>query len=196
VEGDTEALCLPPFFSRWLVTKIQGPVDIRPVNFQGVASYKRDFAKRARIDLRSSVVAGIIGVIDFYQSGFASGEGTVADKCGRAKAELEEKVGLANFYQHFAVHETEAWLFSDPRIFPQPVQSRLPTTQLPETINTNNPPSRRLAILYKDRLKGADYKKTIDGASLFSKLDPQVAYERCRHLKLLLDDMLKLASVP
>lgn len=39
----------------------------------------------------------------------------------------------------------------------------------------------------------SDYKKTVDGANLFADLDPAVAYEKCPHLKAMLDTLLSLA---
>ena len=136
---------------------------------------------------------GVVGLIDYYGSGFTTGNGSVAERCARAKAELEQQAGVAAFRQHFAVHETEAWLFSDAQIFDPAIRPALPTTQLPETINNDNPPARRLETLYQQKA-GRLYKKTIDGANLFDALDPQKACERCPHLQRLLDDILLLSQ--
>jgi hypothetical protein len=38
------------------------------------------------------------------------------------------------------------------------------------------------------------YKKPLEGSNLFRKLDPELAYSRCPHLQLLLDDILNLAK--
>jgi hypothetical protein len=45
-----------------------------------------------------------------------------------------------------------------------------------------------------DGLAGRHYKKRVHGADLFAKLDPEVAYGKCPHLKMMLDEMLRLAE--
>jgi hypothetical protein len=45
-----------------------------------------------------------------------------------------------------------------------------------------------------ERANGREYKKVEDGSALFGKLDPHRAYEKCPHLRILLDDMLSLAK--
>jgi len=195
VEGDTEK-CLPAFLTRWLNARIQGSIQIRAINFHGVGNYRSEFARRALRDLQSSEVIGIIGVIDFYGSGLPYPPGSIHEKYVWAKLHMEQQVGAQNFLQHFAIHETEAWLLSDPGVFPSAIRSGLPKASNPETVNTVHPPSDRLKKLYRTRLNGHVYGKAVDGANLFSKLNPETAYERCPHLKLLLDDILTLATRP
>jgi hypothetical protein len=50
-----------------------------------------------------------------------------------------------------------------------------------------------LKKLYSEKLK-RDYKKIVDGYDLFSKLDPEVAYQKCLRLQKMLDDMLRWAK--
>jgi hypothetical protein len=114
-------------------------------------------------------------------------------KCAWAKTELERRVGDVRFRQHFAVHETEAWLLSDPNVFPASVRTRIQdVAHRPESVNFQQPPSKLLQALYKGG--GRDYKKVTDGSILFGKLTPDSAYAKCPHLALLLDDMLSLAK--
>lgn len=193
VEGDTEK-CLPGFFSRWLRAKIQDNIQIKPVNFHGVGNYRNEFARRARRDLQSTEVNGIIGVIDFYRSGLPYPNGSIDEKYAWAKQHMERHVGSQNFRQHFAVHETEAWLLSEPKIFPSAMRSGLPKASNPETVNTIHPPSDRLKTLYRTGVNHRVYGKSVEGAYLFSRLDPEVASKRCPHLRLLLDDVLALAT--
>jgi len=101
-------------------------------------------------------------------------------------------VGDGRFKQHFAVHEIEAWLLSDLKIFPLEVAAGLPEATQPESVNLQNPPCKRIKEPFWKRLE-RKYKKPTDGAKLFAKLDPDVASARCPHLKLLFDDMLQLA---
>jgi hypothetical protein len=191
VEGDTEEAALPDFFSRWLRGK-GSDVRIRAVNFEGASGYLKAFAKRAKRDLNATSVQGIVGLIDLYGSRLPYPKGSVPEKYSWAKSELEQKVGDPRFRQHFAVHETEAWLLSGENLFPPEIDVRLPKTP-PEGINFQNPPAALLQNLFSAHLD-RDYAKVRDGIDLFGKLDPNVAYDRCPHLRLLLDDILALAK--
>jgi len=171
VEGSTEK-AIPAFIKKWLDPKLPQPVTILP------------FADRK--------VHGAIGLIDFYGSGIGYRGDTIKDQYAWARQHLESQVNDVRFIQHFAVHETEAWLLSDPSIFPTAVAHFLPKTQQPETINSINPPASLLRDLYYRKLR-KKYKKPVEGASLFGRLNPDVAYSRCPHLQLLLDDALALA---
>ncbi len=191
VEGDTERY-LPDFFTRWVHPKLASPIAIKPVNFRGVGNYMKDFAKRARLDLEEPEVTAVVGLIDFYGSGLNYPDGTIQKQYGWAKDELEKQVNSARFRQHFAVHETEAWLLSDSSIFPRALVPELANNVNPETINSQNPPSHRIKALYHQKLN-KKYKKPIEGSTLFRKLNPDTAYASCPHLKLLLDDLLALS---
>ncbi len=60
-------------------------------------------------------------------------------------------------------------------------------------VNSTEPPKALLRRLYRDST-GSNYKQTIDGPKLFSKLNPEEAYNKCPHLKEMLDEMLALAQ--
>jgi hypothetical protein len=191
VEGETEEAALPGFFRRWLLGKA-ADVEIKAVSFTGVGSYLKEFSKRAKRDLGGGYVCGIIGLIDLYSSRLSYPDGTTAQKYLWAKNELEQTVADPRFRQHFAVHETEAWLLSGENLFPPPIDVRIPKTP-PEGVNFQNPPATLLKNLYSTHLD-RNYGKVIDGIELFQRLDPNIAYDRCPHLRLLLDDILALAK--
>jgi hypothetical protein len=193
VEGDTEKEVLPQFLRLWVNPRLENNVRIAPVNLDGVSNYLKEFANRARLDLSAVDVLGCVGVIDLYGSGLRYPNGTIEAKYEWAKNELEKQVGDPRFRQHFPVHETEAWLLSEPQIFPRDIASDLPKTPTPERVNFQFPPSHRLKDLYWQKL-GKKYRKPIEGSRLFQKLDPEVASVRCPHLKLLLEDILLLAT--
>jgi len=65
-------------------------------------------------------------------------------------------------------------------------------TQHPEMINFDEPPSKSLQRLYKEKIKQT-YKKVTHGKALFDKLDPAIAYEKCPYLREIFDEMLKIA---
>lgn len=133
--------------------------------------------------------------MDLYGPTFYPEGGTgVAERFQWAKKQKEAEVNHHQFRQFFAVHETEAWLLSTPGIFPPEIKKAFPPKIAePETINFNMPPAKMLGKLYDDKLKRT-YKKVVDGADLFAKLDPSVAYDRCPYLRMMLDEMLRLAQ--
>lgn len=91
------------------------------------------------------------------------------------------------FHQHFAVHETEAWLLAYPEEWPAGVRDQIKKRK-PEEVNFTEPPAKFL----KRILKG--YKKTTTAMNLFPKVDPQVAIDQCPYLKALMKDLLEIAK--
>ncbi|MBI3892346.1 MAG: DUF4276 family protein [Candidatus Wallbacteria bacterium] len=197
VEGQTEREALPRFFHRWLDEHAQPGIGIKAIRFQGASEYLRDIRSRVELYLEKtskSEVLGAIGLLDFYGCpALPPSSEPLPQRYQRAKAALENKVGHNRFRQHFAVHETEAWLFSEPSILPRPVREALPkSTEQPEQVDFDEPPAKLLLRLYDKKLNRR-YRKPVDGQNLFQKLSPNVASNKCYHLKLLLEDLLSLA---
>ncbi|HEV7785529.1 MAG TPA: DUF4276 family protein [Thermoanaerobaculia bacterium] len=195
VEGATEKI-LPSLLKGWLDPRLPVPVGIRVISFEGVSDYYTGIRKRVELSLDGSPGAEVIaaiGLLDLYGF-YPADKQPRAERYAWAKAHVEDLVKNHRFRQHFAIHETEAWLLADPEIFPRKVKGSLPRgISRPETVNFDNPPARLLARLYQEKL-GRKYKKVIDGATLFRLLSPERAYEKCPALKALLDDMLELAQ--
>lgn len=198
VEGHTEKKALPEFLKLWLDSKLSARIGIKTVRFEGWSEYYRDIAKKVHLNLSGRAgadVVGAVGLLDLYGPTFyPKDKSAAADRYAWAKDHLEKAVNHPQFRQHFAIHETEAWLLSDPTILPRPVAAALPgRAAKPETVNFDEPPAKLLERLYKEKLhKG--YKKVIDGANLFADLKPEVAYGKCPSLQRLMDDMLQLAG--
>lgn len=194
VEGDTERLALPGFLKRWLDPRLPKPIGVSPICFFGNDNYLAEVKKRAGLYLRQQNVIAVIGLLDLYGLNFPNHLTSPLERYDWFKQDLEKRVGQQKFHQFFAVHELEAWLLSDPTIFPSTLQTALHSATVnPEAVNFNQPPSKLLPRLYREKLK-ADYKKKAEGGSLFSKLDPDIAYQKCPHLKKMLDEMLRLAK--
>lgn len=193
VEGYTER-ALSLFMKRWLDSKLSHRIEVKPVRFKGCGDYLSNFAQRAKRDLDSGRVIAVIGLLDLYGAALRFPHNSSIDaKYNWAKAELERQVEHSRFRQHFAVHETEAWLLSDPSIFPAAIRPRMEKfADRPESVDFQDPPAKLLRHLYA--AAGRDYMKVTDGAALFGKLNPEVACARCPHLNLLLSDMLVLAT--
>jgi hypothetical protein len=198
VEGETEKRGLPDFLKRWLDPRLSPHVGIRVVQFRGAAAYYDEIAARVKLSFSGKSgrdVVAAIGLLDLYGLPFCPPDKKTAKaRYAWAKEHLEGRVGHPHFRQHFAVHETEAWLLAHPEILPPEVRRALPgKASRPETVNLNEPPAKLLSRLYREKLDRR-YKKVIDGANLFQSLSPDKAYEKCPALKALLDDLLTLAK--
>lgn len=199
VEGHTER-ALPAFFKRWLDARLPRPVGIRTVRFTGWSDYYDEIATKVELNLSgkagADVVAGI-GLLDLYglDLKYPKNVTTPAERYSWAKSHMEDKVGHPRFRQHFAVHETEAWLLTAPQNLPREVGKALPPRSArPEEVNFDEPPGKLLGRLYREKLSRS-YKKVIDGGDLFRTLSPEQAAEKCPHLKSLLNEMLQLVQI-
>lgn len=198
VEGHTEKEALGQFIKRWLDTRLAKPVRIKVVRLDGWRNYEKEIGKKVNLNLSGvggADVIAAIGLLDLYGPTFyPNGTSTATERYAWAKQRFEKMVGHPKFRQHFAVHETEAWLLADPTILPDQVATALPgNCREPETVNFVDPPSKLLSRLYRSRLN-VGYKKVTDGANLFQALDPGTAGSKCPHLQQLLNDMLALAK--
>jgi len=200
-EGHTEKKALPDFFKRWLDPQLPLPIGIKVVRFEGWNDYYAEIATKVRLNLSGKAGADVvaaIGLLDLYGPTFyPSDKSTALERYSWAKQHIEERVNHPRFRQHFAIHETEAWLLSDlsdASPLPRAVKAALPgRCGKPETVNFDEPPARLLDRLYGEKLR-RKYKKVTDGANLFQGLSPEVARTKCPHLRLLLEDMLALAK--
>lgn len=183
VEGHTEKMALPEFLRRWLDSQnLPNRVGIKTVRFEGWSEYARDISKKVGFHLSGKTgadVVGAIGLLDLYgPTIYPADKKTAADRYTWGKAHFEKAVGNPRFRQHFATHETEAWLLSDPSIMPKEIASALPgKAAKPETVNFDEPPAKLLERLYREKLRKS-YKKVIDGANLFADLKPEIAYKK------------------
>lgn len=198
VEGHTEGKALPAFLKRWLDPRLESPVGIQTVRFDGWAELFRDAEQKAKMYLNGpskDKIIAVISLLDLYGPSFYPADLTERDRRYLwAKQMIEDKVKEKNFFQFFAVHEVEAWLLSQPEIFPSNIRNAFPGKIVqPETVNFDEPPAKLLDRLYRQYTKRT-YKKVVNGKELFDKLDPAVAYEKCRRLRELLDKMLDLAG--
>ncbi len=199
VEGYTEKYGIPTFLKRYLDPKLSQPVGIKPVRFDGWAELVKDVARKSRMYLndpkQKSEILGVISLLDLHGPTFyPSHAKSPAARHDWAKGHLEKEVGLDKFYQFFAVHEIEAWLLSDPDLFPPPVKKAFPAVvKTPEKVDFDEPPKKLLQRLYLEKARQT-YKNVTHGEQLFRLLSPELAYKKCPKLKALLDKMLELAQ--
>lgn len=194
VEGETERKALPDFIRRWFKNKLPKRVGIKPYVVDNI----QDLQKKAEYFIngpKADDYICIIGLLDLYALEGSSKEGKTIEELYKSEtARIAKGINPGKFRIFFAVHELEAWLVSQPAIFPGEVSRSLPSNiNDPETIDFDEPPAKLLKRLYWEKLK-QKYKKTIDGSALFAKLDPETAYSKCPYLSQMLDEMLELAK--
>jgi len=198
VEGATEKQTASEFLKRWLDPQLKQRVGIQVVAFSGYAELARKLVDKARAHLdgpKAGEIIAVIGLLDLYGPDFYPGHlKSATERYEWGVTHFEKQVGRDRFRMFFAVHEFEAWLLSQPEIFPVEVRDSFPGKVVqPETVNFNEPPAKLLERLYSQRL-GRNYKKTTYGKALFSKLDPAIAVAKCPRLKFMLHEMLQLAK--
>ena len=198
VEGYTENKSLPKFLKKWLDPRLVNPVGIRTIRFEGWPELVKDAPLKAQMHLNGPAkdeIIAVISLLDLYGPTFYPNYIEKYDERYKwGKKYIEDNVNQPRFFHFFAVHEVEAWLLSQPDIFPLKVQNAFPPKiQNPELVNFNEPPAKLLERLYPLHVKRS-YKKVVNGKELFDKLDPTIAYQKCPKLKELLDKMLELAQ--
>lgn len=198
VEGATEKYAVADFLKRWLDPQLQLRVGISVVQYQGYAQLARKIVDKAQMHLdgpKQADIIAVIGLLDLYGPDFYPANLTTAqDRNDWGIKYFQEKVNRDRFRMFFAIHEFEAWLLSDPEIFPDAVARALPKKAArPEDVDFDQHPAALLDSIYKKTLK-LGYKKTTYGKNLFGKLDPIIAVEKCPHLKEMLQEMLVLAK--
>ncbi|MDZ7700057.1 MAG: DUF4276 family protein [Deltaproteobacteria bacterium] len=153
VEGDTEKKVLAALFKRWIDPRLAQPVGVKVVKCEGWPELIKESPKKARMHLEDEDVIAVFAILDLYgPTIYPNGVRNVSERYKWAKSHLEGKVGDTRFHQHFAVHETEAWLFSNLNLFPGPIKTALPAgVEKPEEINFDEPPSKLLEKLYKEK---------------------------------------------
>lgn len=198
VEGKTERSVLAQFLKQWIDPRLEQPVGIQLVTFDGYADLVGKLTVKTRMHLegpKSDEIIAVLGLLDLYGPNFYPTDKTTADeRYVWAKAHFEDEIRHSKFRMFFAVHEIEAWLFSDPTIFPQAIRKALPKSIAhPERVNFDEPPAKLLDRIYMKQTK-RHYKKTTHGKQLFEKLDPKTAAEKCPYLHEMLRGMLELAK--
>ena len=122
VEGHTEHQAIAAFLKRWLDPRLTVPIGVQTVRFDGWAEMVRDAPQKVKIYLNAPKgdVVAVIALLDLYglQLPYPAETVSAAERIVWGTEHLQEQVGEARFRQFFAVHETEAWLLSQPQLFP------------------------------------------------------------------------------
>lgn len=192
VEGSTEREALPDFLKQWIDSALKLPVGISMVKFDGVGNYLNGIKKRVHLLMsghKHNEIIAAVGLLDLYGAPIFPPKLKRAEKPVWGKRYLESLVSHKKFTQHFAVHETEAWLLADDVVLPRNVRKLLPSTcKKPESVNENEPPSKLLDRLYRKSLNRG-YRKTVDGGNLFLKCSPETVAFKCPYFQNFLADL-------
>ena len=196
-EGHTER-CLPEFLKRWLDRRLSRSIGIHFVRFNGWPDFWRGVRRKALYHLSTPSagdIVGVIGLLDLYgPTIYPDHLHSPNDKHYWAVKKIEAEVGNPKFRMFFAVHETEAWILSQPEILPREVRDGLGEKAIcsPESVDFDEHPSQLLQKLYSSKTN-RDYKKRVTGPRLFQKLDPEIAADKCPYLARMLNEMLNMA---
>ena len=202
VEGATEKKGIASFLKQYLDSQLLQPAGIQVVDMGGYGDFKKKVRLKAEMHInrpdRDQIIA-VLGLLDLYGPQFSDlypADQTSARKRYEWGVDyFEREVENPNFRMFFAVHEFEAWIFSQPEVLPNSVRKLIPQgLQPPEDIDFDRPPSKLLGEHYQRAFRNRGYKKVTDGPELFSRLNPTTAYNRCPYLKRMLDGMLALAQ--
>ena len=194
VEGPTEK-AVAAFLKRWLDARVDPKIGIqtsKPAG--GGCRLVDDMPKKANLylsDPKASDLIGVVGLLDLYGLAHSPGLTSVAERLDWWTGEIEKRVNHPRFRVFFAVHEIEAWLLSEPAIFPRDVRTELPKEiKDPERVDFEEPPAKLLQRVYR-KVTGREYKKVTQGTELFRKLDPDVACAKCPQLRKMLNHILE-----
>ena len=194
MEGWTEKQ-LPEFFKRWLDPQLPRSVGIQPVRFEGNPHFLKDFAGKTAFHLQREDTIAVFGLLDLYGLKLEYPKHSDRDqKIKFAREYVTNKIAPADrprFRQHFAVHETEAWFLSEPRLFQSITLPK--QCERPEDVNFDEPPAKLLDRLFSQGREGRGYMKTTMARNLLPKLDPSVVYRKCPNFKSMMDDMLAMS---
>ena len=69
------------------------------------------------------------------------------------------------------------------------IRDKLRKINEPEKVNFQEPPAKLLKRFMKGR-----YRKTVLANKIFPKVDPNVAYQKCPNLRLMLNEILEVAT--
>ncbi len=188
VEGSTET-AFKPFLREFLKSRLQQMPKIRFIKNDGRIPKQDELKRVVRNLLDDNGYDAVIALTDVYTGSddFVNGKD--------AKDKMRSWVGNEpKFYPHVAQYDFEAWLLP----FWSTIQrlaghNKSAPSGSPEQVNHNNPPSKRIAEIF--RLGGKQkYSKPNVAASILRKNNLMDAVNVCPELKAFLNTILKLSG--
>ncbi len=197
VEGQTERQILSSFIKRTLDTNIK----ISIINFKGSGNFIKEIKRKVWLQIQSPQKDDIIftfGLLDWhgFKDKLPNNVKNMIEGPEAGSQYIENLVHQDKFKMFFAVYELEAWLLSEPDIFPNKIINELKnriSSKRPEEINFNEPPSKLINQLYIKHLN-SNFKKVVNGKLLFEELDKNKVLEQCPYFANMISDIQNIIS--
>jgi len=194
VEGESEDRILKPALQAFVQQRIPGNtprITMRKCKGRIPTEDKLRRMVENLLASRNPAVDAVIALTDVYT-------GTREfENAEDAKAKMREWVGPNDrFFPHAAQYELEAWLlpYWDTICRIAGVGNAKPISTNPESVNHDNPPSKRLESLFGSGQKKQNYIKTVHGLKILDGQDLTVAANACPQLKAFLNTILTLCE--
>lgn len=187
IEGETEKVFIP-ILREFLKERLPGSMPkIRQEVYCGRIPKENKLRNAVKYHCRNN--DAVIALTDVY-----TGSGDFVDAAD-AKQKMRAWVGAnPKFHPHAAQYDFEAWLLPYwDAIQKLAGHNRAAPSGLPETVNHDNPPARRLSEIFRLGKK-RHYVKPRDAARILRNQDLSVAVEACPELKALVNTILKLCG--
>lgn len=192
VEGKTESAFFP-HLRCFLENHLRGNMPrLSPVPYDGfIPTHEklRRVVERLLDDGQRSADA-VIALTDVY-----TGDHRFSDAAD-AKKKMKEWVGdNQKFHPHAAQYEFEAWLLPFwPEIQQLADHNVAAPAVAPESVNHNNPPSRRIKEVFLSGKRGKAYVKPRDAGRILRDKDLLVSARVCPELKSFLNTIIALSG--
>lgn len=191
-EGETQEIAVRHFIWRQWEADGLRPIGLRPINLRGKLEDVFDYVPRYR---RESDVLAVFTLIDLYEMKRvkADVQAELSERVTRAQHWLRNNFGADYdnfFYPHASVHEVEAWLLAEGECLAKRLKdAKIKPDRNAELKNLDNPPSKRIASLFKAHRRNDEYHKINDGTPLFKCLQFQPVYDACPYFRMFYDEL-------
>jgi len=198
VEGDTEEL----FVKQWLLPSLRNGSFRQQVKVtNSKAKLIADIAKFADSALSERSVSRVFFLLDLYperdeyEFKLSDDLATKVEKARNYLLRKIDKTQRAAVKIHFSVHEIEAWVLCNC----EGIQRRAgldhtPSFENPESVDSENPPKKRLEKLWRERRPRGSYSPKIDGPALIRELDLKTVQKACPHFAKFVADILSASA--
>ena len=201
-EGKTEKIAITTFIARrWEKDGLKS-IGLHPINLEGKI---KDISKRLKHYANDEKVIAVFTLIDLQGTENFDGikyksTDNLPIKVNKLKNWLKKLVDkkfkkqLQNkYFPHIAVHQIESWILAEGKTLGEYLKISLEPDPKAEEKNFQNPPVKRINKLFKKSHFRREYKKIIDGKSLFKKMDFDTVNE-CSYFESFYNALQKVAK--
>jgi hypothetical protein len=192
-EGETEENSVKSFLAPYL-RRVNPSIGLKPIRSKCLMAKVRAYTNDA-FDKSAKAVFTLFDIYEFPCQNFRQTD-DVHSRVVKAKEYImqQTRINHQSFYPHFAVHETEAWFFSDNHAMQKFLKSSSNFERPePEALNFQNHPSKRINDL-SNRYRKTRYDKNFDSRQIFGYLNFDAVFSRCPYFKAFCDDLISVAN--